>query len=333
MINSKQNQNNETHSSKGKLQRIIRAHPEKWHAVKALCEQNHVEYTIDFHEGMYLFTIDDGQFYRIKDYFRSYDDMKNGNADRTPRADGEERKEGLLEKIGAAESRIKGNCHITTPRNEGRRENISSEPTVSEWTKRQEKSGFGISESSRSEVDQNLARAVSQPSERSPVEQKIIPAKDLTKDFGVLTIEEQKRLAERQLKPEPVKHPKLDRVKTGRDYQVKTRLNEAEMTLFRERVKLSGMKQGDFMRACILNEEINIRTMTDIDALAYGKIMEISSNLGRIGGMLRGIIIHGKNNPEILSPTEKADLEREIRDIKMVKTELRKVVKWLYGDT
>lgn len=159
-----------------------------------------------------------------------------------------------------------------------------------------------------------------------------VAPKDLTKDFGVLTLEEQRRLDERQAQSEAEKKKKKKRVKTGRDNQVKTRLTDTELKLFSERVKASGLKQGEFMRECLLHEEVHVRSLTEIDAQAFGKLMEISSDLGRIGGLIKGTVMVNKTEFGVLTPGDKEQLEVLIREMNTVKDDLLKVVQNLYGD-
>lgn len=126
------------------------------------------------------------------------------------------------------------------------------------------------------------------------------------------------------------KQPKA-RQKLGRTNQVKTRLTDEELKLFEERVKSSGMKQGDFLRECILHENINIRSVTEIDGQALGLLMEMSSELGRIGGMVKGTVIKNKEF-QILSESEKNLLEKEIKELNKLKEEIQKVVQSIYGN-
>lgn len=153
---------------------------------------------------------------------------------------------------------------------------------------------------------------------------------DLTKEFGILTLEEQRRLGNRR--PEPEKRTKKKRTKTERNNQVKTRLTDAELLFFKARVETSGMTQGEFMRACLLQEQIHSRKLNEIDEQLIETLMEISSDLGRIGGLIKGTVMANKGNFKVLTPEEKNLFERNLRDIIKAKNELQSVVQEIYGN-
>lgn len=176
---------------------------------------------------------------------------------------------------------------------------------------------------SESNCYENQSNTSEQPSEKE--------ISELAKDFGILSLEEQQRIKDQASKAE--KPPKKERIATGRVHQIKTRLTNSELALFRDRVEFSGMKQGDFIRTCLLNEKIIVRNLTDIDEQLFKKIIEISSDLGRIGGLIRGTVIANKENFEVLTPDNKNQLEVEIRELHKVKQELLTVVQNLYGNS
>lgn len=152
-------------------------------------------------------------------------------------------------------------------------------------------------------------------------------------DFGILTIEEQKRLnkrAEREVN-QPRKARK--RIKIDRVNQVKTRLTDEELILFQARVKAAGMKQGDYIRELLLHEKVEIKNVTGIDAIALDTLMTIATNLGRIGGLIRTTVIANKDNPNILTAADKQKLEMEIKELSALKVEIQKVVQTIYGNS
>lgn len=158
-------------------------------------------------------------------------------------------------------------------------------------------------------------------------------AQDIVKDLGVLSVEEQKRIKAQKKKAAEDQKPKKERLKTGRDNQVKTRLTDNEMILFSDRVKASGMKQGDFMRECLLHETVNVRSLTEIDAKAFGLLMEMASDLGRIGGLIKGTVVVNKDEFAVLTLEDKENLEEEIRELNRLKEKIMKVVSDLYGNS
>ena len=113
---------------------------------------------------------------------------------------------------------------------------------------------------------------------------------------------------------------------------MKTRLTDAELLFFKARVETSGMTQGEFMRACLLQEQIHSRKLNEIDEQLIETLMEISSDLGRIGGLIKGTVMANKGNFKVLTPEEKNLFERNLRDIIKAKNELQSVVQEIYGN-
>lgn len=149
-------------------------------------------------------------------------------------------------------------------------------------------------------------------------------------ELNVVTIEQQLRSAERI-----AKQPKLERTSDSvpqRTHQVKTRLSDDEKRFFDQRVKLSGLSQGDFMRQILLHESVEIRSITATDAEALETLLGISSELGRIGGMIRGTVIRNKGEFGVLTPQEKGTLECQIRELNRLKADIQKAVLAVYGD-
>jgi len=284
-----------------KAQRSIPISPEQKGTMENICAAEGVPFTVDFVGGLYEFSVDEDLYPRLEKYFMPAE----------KELPEQERKPVLGEQIGAAERKTGPGQQATQARNR-------THPGT----------GTGRTMPRYAPVEEvpNEAPEVS----KDPLQ---VDPKELTKDFGVLTIEEQRRVDERQAKVAAEKKPKKKRVKSGRDNQVKTRLTDTEMKLFSERVKASGLKQGDFMRECLLHEEVTVRSLTDIDAQAFGKLMEMSSDLGRIGGLIKGTVMANKDEFGLLSPAEKAQLEALIRELNAVKEDLLKVVQGLYGDS
>lgn len=314
MVDFSHRKDNNASKNMKEIYKTFHIKPEDKHRMEEICEQNSVEYTVKNVNGVYEFSIKEDLLPRIQNHFLHAVKEKIGNEEQSEPGNREERKADLLDQIGAAQTKAAASFQAAVPQkslNTGK----ESGPTFP------------------SEQHSQLGNNRVNKGRLAATEPKNNDVKDLTKDFGILTLEEQKRLEERQTKSESEKRPKQKRTTTGRDRQVKTRLTETEWDYFRERVKASGMKQGDFIRACLLYEEVNVRTLTDIDAQTFEKIMEISSDLGRVGGLLKGTVMVNKDSFAVLTPDEKRNLEREIRELNTLKAELQKVVQKLYGNS
>jgi len=148
--------------------------------------------------------------------------------------------------------------------------------------------------------------------------------------LNVVTVEEQQRRAEMISKPS--KMESAPNTTLQRTYQVKTRLSEEEKRFFDQRVRTSGLSQGNFMRQVLLHESVEVRSVTSADAEALELLSGIASELGRIGGMIRGTVIRNKGEFGVLSPQEKAELEYQIRDLNRLKADIQKTVSTVYGN-
>lgn len=146
--------------------------------------------------------------------------------------------------------------------------------------------------------------------------------------LNVVTLEEQQRGAEELAKPNAAKADIAHR----RTYQVKTRLSEAEKRFFDQRVKASGLTQGDFMRQILLHESVVIQSVTDADTEVLEMLSGIASELGRIGGMIRGTVIRNKGEFGVLTLQEKSALECHLRELNRLKADIQKAVLTIYGD-
>lgn len=148
--------------------------------------------------------------------------------------------------------------------------------------------------------------------------------------FGILTLEEQSYISSIQAKKDAAAERKKN--KLGRNNQVKTRLTDEELIEFNKRVAASGKKQGDFMRDCLLNQEIIIKSATEYDSQAFQVLMGMASDLGRISGMIKQTVITNKEF-NVLTETEKSELEKEIRELRKLRDEIQKEVTKLYGNS
>ena len=265
--------------------------------MEQVCADNGIEYELVSGKNFCEFRIDADLFPRIEKYFS---ESQNETQQEPPQQSETTKKRSLDERIGSVENR-----------KQQRKSEVKDEPQ-------------GLRNRDKNRQDHGELE-----------QQKSVPkksAKEITQELGVLTIEQQKRIDERMMKPDAEKIKK-QRAKKGRDIQVKTRLTEEEMNRFLERVKESGAKQGEFMRECLLNAEVHVQSLTDIDAEALGTIMEMASDLGRIGGLIKGTVVANKENFEVLTPEAKQSLEKEIRELNALKEDLQRVVQKLYGNS
>ena len=157
------------------------------------------------------------------------------------------------------------------------------------------------------------------------------PEKNLTQEFGILSIEEQKRLDEENAKPPTEKKISPKRKTLGRTNEVKVRLTDDEKKLLEGRVWASGMKQGEFVRQAILHEKIETRSVLAADARTMSELMKMGSELGKIGGLIKKTVTTNKEFA-IFTPEEKSQFEKQMRDLETLRREIQKVVQDIYGN-
>lgn len=145
---------------------------------------------------------------------------------------------------------------------------------------------------------------------------------------GIITAEDQLHQASLLSKPVPQDR---QRPSAGRIHQVKTRLTDAEKWYFEQRLELSGLHQAEFIRQLLLHEHVTIRSITETDEAVLKTLLELSAELGHIGGMLRATVIANKGDPKILSAEDKQALEILIRQLRKLKEEIQMEVQTLCG--
>lgn len=150
--------------------------------------------------------------------------------------------------------------------------------------------------------------------------------------ISVVTVEEQGRQAQQQVKPSPA-HKNEGQSDSKRTIQVKTRLSQEEKALLDQRVADSGLNQGDFIREILLDTPMTFRQVTQIDVDAIERLLHISADLGKIGGLIRGCVIRNKTEFDVMTPETKAALEKEIRDLCRLKQEIRTFLEETYGNS
>lgn len=175
-----------------------------------------------------------------------------------------------------------------------------------------------------------ISRSEKKSREKPTIREEIKPVSGQKIGLNVVTVEEQQRRAEETT--QLVTKEKILDAASQRTYQVKTRLTEDEKRFFDQRVRSSGMNQGDFMRQILLHESVVIQSVTAADSEALETLSGIASELGRIGGMIRGTVIRNKGEFGVLSPQEKSDLECQIRELNRLKADIQKAVLTIYGD-
>lgn len=173
-----------------------------------------------------------------------------------------------------------------------------------------------------------ISRSEKKSREQMSAKTEVVPEPKVA--LNVVTVEEQQRRVETVSRP--LTETKMPSTAPRRTYQVKTRLSEEEKQFFDQRVRTSGLNQGDFMRQILLHESVEVRSVTAVDAEALDTLSILASELGRIGGMIRGTVIRNKGEFGVLSPQEKADLECQIRELNRLKVDIQKAVLTVYGN-
>lgn len=132
------------------------------------------------------------------------------------------------------------------------------------------------------------------------------------------------RVAVEELKepPAPLEEKQRKKRKSlGRKHQVKTRLTDAELQQFQNRLKKSGLSQGEYLRSAALTGQIVIRESDPTNIALLDELALIRAELGRQGGMLKMIIKPNEGQRE-LAPDEWAALIQAVRDVEKMKGRL-----------
>ena len=116
-----------------------------------------------------------------------------------------------------------------------------------------------------------------------------------------------------------------------RPYQITTRLVETERESFDVLVKASGLPQGEYIRGMILNGSVEVTQTSLVDSKALETLIELSAELGRIGGgLIRRTVIVNKEFT-VLNPQRKAHFEHSIRCLRQLQIKLQTVAEEIHG--
>lgn len=115
-----------------------------------------------------------------------------------------------------------------------------------------------------------------------------------------------------------------------RTNQIKTRLSDEELEAFELLTKASGLPQGEFIRGMILHGKINVTQTSCVDQQALETLTQLSSQMGKIAGMIRNTVIVNKEF-SLLTNEAKANLEHQIRALRRIQSDVQKTAEALYG--
>lgn len=114
-------------------------------------------------------------------------------------------------------------------------------------------------------------------------------------------------------------------------HQIKTRLSDEELEAFDLLVLASGLTQGEYIRGMVLHGCLEVTQTSLVDARALEQLTELSAELGRVAGMIRRTVIVNKDFA-ILSDTDKARLELQIRELRRLQSSIQHLAEKIYGN-
>ena len=97
--------------------------------------------------------------------------------------------------------------------------------------------------------------------------------------------------------------------------QIKTRLSDEELESFELLVKTSGLPQGEYIRGMVLNGKVTVTQTSYVDKTTLVTLTALSSQIGKIAGMLRQTVILNKEF-SVLTREDKSFLELQIRALR-----------------
>lgn len=116
----------------------------------------------------------------------------------------------------------------------------------------------------------------------------------------------------------PQKDERKKRKSLGRKNQIMTRLTDSELVKFQNRVKKSGLPQGEYLRNAALEGKIIIEEHSITDITVLDELAMIRAELGRQGGLLKMIIKPNQGQRE-LAPREWTELITALKTIETMK--------------
>lgn len=114
-------------------------------------------------------------------------------------------------------------------------------------------------------------------------------------------------------------------------HQIKIRLSDEELEAFDLLVLASGLTQGEYIRGMVLHGCVEVTQTSLVDARALEQLTELSAELGRVAGMIRRTVIVNKDFA-ILSDTDKARLELQIRELRRLQSSIQHLAEEIYGN-
>lgn len=114
-------------------------------------------------------------------------------------------------------------------------------------------------------------------------------------------------------------------------HQIKTRLSDEELETFDLLVMASGLPQGEYIRGMVLNGCVEVIHTSLVDARALETLMLMSTDLGRLAGMIRRTVIVNKEFA-VLTPAEKDRLEEQLRQLRRLQSNIQTLAEEIHGN-
>lgn len=125
--------------------------------------------------------------------------------------------------------------------------------------------------------------------------------------------------------------PKKTRKKLNRNKEIKARFTDNEIKIIEKKIKKSGLRKGEFVRKSLLTQDIKERNNTTEQIESVMALIELKSELGKVGGLLKAFIKPNSYNPNV-SLQDIENIKKQLNELEKLKREIEKEVKktWQY---
>lgn len=119
--------------------------------------------------------------------------------------------------------------------------------------------------------------------------------------------------------------PKKTRKKLNRNTELKARFTNEEIKIIEDKINKSGLRKGEFIRRSLLEQEIKERINTKEQIQSTEALIELKSEIGKVGGLLKAFIKPNYNHN--VSYEEMQEIKKQLNELEKLKLKIEKEVK------
>lgn len=120
--------------------------------------------------------------------------------------------------------------------------------------------------------------------------------------------------------------PKKTRKKLNRNTELKARFTDEEIKIIEDKINKSGLRKGEFIRRSLLEQEIKERINTKEQIQSTEALIELKSEIGKVGGLLKAFIKPNYENPNVTYEEMQA-IKKQLNELEKLKSKIEKEVK------